>query len=369
MIEVIRNTLLITGFVLVMMMLLEYFTILTKGKWSLPFKKSEGLQILFAAILGVIPGCLGTYTVVSLYIHRTFRFAALIAAMIATTGDEAYVLISASPLTALWINAIVFSIALAVGYIISLFFKNKTFIPESLSHKEFHEHEETCFCFKKEVLIPQLKNISFQRAILIAGIILFIIALVTGMLNHEHKGLMDSIMPDQIHHHGHDDHAHHHQHSHEGWDWLNFSVLLTSLIALFIVSTAPNHYLEHHLWEHLLKKHFMKIFLWTFGALLVIHYGITYFDINTWLQSNLILTMIIAILIGIIPQSGPHIIFISLYLGGMIPFSVLLVNSIVQDGHGALPLLAESKKSFIIIKAIKIAIALIVGFIGYFSGF
>jgi hypothetical protein len=43
-----------------------------------------------------------------------------------------------------------------------------------------------------------------------------------------------------------------------------------------------------------------------------------------------------------------------------------MANSIVQDGHGMLPLLAESKKSFLWVKIINIIVGLIVGLSGYF---
>ena len=77
----------------------------------------------------------------------------------------------------------------------------------------------------------------------------------------------------------------------------------------------------------------------------------------------------LALLIGIIPQSGPHIIFVTLFAGGAIPFSVLLANSIVQDGHGAIPLLAESPRSFITMKAIKLVLGIMAGTAGMLFGF
>ena len=43
------------------------------------------------------------------------------------------------------------------------------------------------------------------------------------------------------------------------------------------------------------------------------------------------------------------------------PLGALLANCIVQDGHGAIPLFAESKKDFFIVKGIKVILALIVG--------
>jgi hypothetical protein len=79
--------------------------------------------------------------------------------------------------------------------------------------------------------------------------------------------------------------------------------------------------------------------------------------------------LVLALLIGIIPQSGPHIIFVTLFASGAIPFSVLMANSIVQDGHGAIPLLAESPRSFITMKAIKLGIGIIAGSAGLILGF
>lgn len=354
--EIFRNTLMITGFVLTMMMLLEYITILTRGRWSIPFQKSEWLQILVASFLGLIPGCLGTYTVVSLFIHRTFRLSALVAAMVSTIGDEAYILISSSPLTFVYISLILFILSLLLGGMTAYFFGSKNFLNPNLMHQEFHAEEESCFTFKSSEIIPQLRNITFQRAILISGLIIFFIALLSGSLNHEQEHFLGSFKTNLDAHH-------------EEPLWLSITALITTLIALFIVSTVSDHYLQHHLWEHLLKKHFLKIFFWIFGTLLVVYLGLNYFNIDKWIQSNPFFILVLAILIGIIPQSGPHIVFISLYLGDIIPFSVLLANSVVQDGHGALPLLAESKKGFLIVKLIKIIVALILGSIGHFSGF
>ena len=75
-------------------------------------------------------------------------------------------------------------------------------------------------------------------------------------------------------------------------------------------------------------------------------------NIESWIQQNVFIMILIAVLIGIIPESGPHIVFITLFAAGTVPFSVLLASSIVQDGHTTLPLLAESKKCFIKAKII-----------------
>ncbi|MCK5722242.1 MAG: hypothetical protein KAI84_06860 [Gammaproteobacteria bacterium] len=71
--------------------------------------------------------------------------------------------------------------------------------------------------------------------------------------------------------------------------------------------------------------------------------------------------LLIAAFIGIIPESGPHLIFVMVYSQGLIPFSVLFTASFVQDGHGMLPLLSYSIKDSVLIKAFNLAFGLIVG--------
>ena len=112
----------------------------------------------------------------------------------------------------------------------------------------------------------------------------------------------------------------------------------------------------------------LRLLLWTFAAFFVLHFFNQFFDVKDWIEGNIYLVILIAALVGIIPESGPHIIFVSMYVSGTLPdeglqaFAVLLTSSIVQDGHGAIPLLAESGKSFIFAKLINVAVGLIVGY-------
>lgn len=338
-IEIIEQTIMITGFVLVMMLLIEYLTVQTKGNWSKKLQKSTWLQVIFAAIMGIIPGCLGAFVVVSMYAHKILNFAALITVMIATSGDEAFVMFAMIPGTAIKLTIIIFVIAIIVGFFLNLLMKNKTLMKLPENHLKFHKYDPDCVCFEADKILKQFKNISFQRALLVGGGLIILIFLISGQIGpHE-------------------------------WNWKRITFLIVTAIGLFIVSTVPDHFLKEHLWEHVIKKHFLKIFLWTLGAFITIHILNEYLNIEEWIKSNYIIILMIAVLIGIIPESGPHIVFITLFLNGTIPFSILLANSIVQDGHGAIPLLAESQKSFIVMKLINILVGLIVGFSGYFFGF
>lgn len=78
--------------------------------------------------------------------------------------------------------------------------------------------------------------------------------------------------------------------------------------------------------------------------------------------------LVIATLVAIVPEYGPHLIFVAMFADGLIPFSVLLASSIVQDGHGMLPLLSYTVKDTVLIKLFNLAIGLTIGFALFLFG-
>ena len=213
----------------------------------------------------------------------------------------------------------------------------------------------------------------WRRIVMFVGLAVFIGALATGRLGHDHSAHGHS-----AHSHGEDCHnecCHHHVeegHHHEAQkglsinllseDWMNVLFAGLSVIMLFVLLLGSDHFVEEHMWNHIIKKHLPTIFAWTFGVLLVVGIGLQYIEIDRWISDNTALMIVLATLIGIIPESGPHMIFITLYAAGVVPMPVLLASCISQDGHASIPLLAESKKSFAWAKLINCIVALAAGF-------
>ncbi len=397
---ILQQTLIITTLVIGMMMVIEFINVRTGGLWSKRLQKSPWIQILFAIIMGVIPGCLGTYTVVSLYVHRVVNFPALMAALITTTGDEAFFMFSLFPEKALLINLILIVLAIIIATILQFSLKNK-FIGlkdkemsfpihenESCSHSHHHHHS-----VKKNI-----KNISFVRALLITLCVGVLTLVLSGVIDGSHhlnllmggaseESVIHSIESQQVtespshqdcgeeHHHcnhshqvtessSHQDCEEEHHHSHGGEaDWIRIILIILFVAILIIVIVAEEHFLEEHLWQHVIKVHLPKIFFWTFTVILCLTILNNYVNIHDIIDSKPFIVLLIAILVGLIPQSGPHLIFLILFANGDLPLGIFLANCIVQDGHGALPLLAESRKAFLISKTIKVVVAIFAGII------
>ena len=337
--KIFLNALMITGFVFVMMLIIEYVNVQSRGIWQKSLTANKWRQYLIAGILGVIPGCLGAFTMVALFSHRLVSFGALVTAMIATSGDEAFVMFAMFPKKAALLTVLLFVIGILAGFVTDKFYNSKR-ITEKFTEKNLPLHDEPqCKCFQKDKFWNYLFHPTVYRLVLDIIVFLLILGVITGALAGGAK------------------------------IWMKATILLSLGFSFFVVVSVPNHFLKKHIWDHIVKVHIPRIFLWTFGTLLVIHFLMNYIDIHAWLSDNMLMVLFVAILIGIIPESGPHLIFVTLFFQGAIPLSVLLASSISQDGHGSLPLLAESKRGFLAVKLVNILYALIFGLIGYLAGF
>jgi hypothetical protein len=275
-ISVLKESFKVTFFVLLMMLVVDFINVKTKGKLeSILINGRKWKQYIIASVLGTAPGCLGSFAGVSLYIHGMISFGALTGLMFATAGDEQFIMLAMFPDTALIMFGILFVLGIVVGFITDRLvkrFKIKT-------------------CTDCEI-------------------------------KQYHPG-----------------------------------------------SEGYKHYIKDHIWKHIIKKHLLKTFLWTFGALLIVEYGMTMVDLKSITSEYPFSLLILGALIGLIPESGPHLIFVMLFAKGLIPFSVLFTSSIVQDGHGMLPMLSYSVKDSLKIKLFNLVFGLIFGLILFAIGF
>ena len=338
--DALRNAVLISGLVIIMMMMIESLNIESKGSFFAGLRQSRVGGVLVGALLGAIPGCMGGFATVSLYTHGLLSFGALIAMMIASSGDEAFVMLAAFPQDALWIFALLTGIAIVAGLLTDIFVK-KTPRTHCGGHYEIHAEDVETGAHHHEG-----RHFSWKRCLMFIGVAAFIAALVTGLFEHEHGGHEEAAAGLNL----------------LSEDWMNIVFAVFSLVVLAILVLGSDHFVEEHLWHHVTVKHLPGIFAWTFGVLLGLGVLLNFFDISGWISDNTVLMILLATAVGIIPESGPHMVFVTLYAAGIVPLPVLLASCISQDGHASLPLLAESKGSFLKAKIINCAAALIVGF-------
>lgn len=274
--QLFKETIQVSLLVAIMMIIVDLLNVFTKQRLELFFKNAHKLrQYILSSFIGTMPGCIGGFTNVSLYIHGLISFGALAGSMIAVSGDEAFVMLAMFPKDAVILFTILFVIGIFGGWLIDSLMKRwKISTCNNCSEMIVHQKEK------------KLK-----------------------------------------------------------------------------------HYFKDHIYGHIIKKHLWKTALWTFGALLIVEIGSRYLNLEAFTSEYKILFLLIGALVGLIPESGPHLIFVTIYAQGLVPFSVLLTSSIVQDGHGMLPMLSYSFSDSLKIKLFNLLIGLIVGIFVFILGF
>lgn len=339
------ETMHIVFFVMVVLMLMEFIELyrLGKGKGEgLPFLggKHRFLQLLVAALLGFIPGCVGGLMVVSFYAHRSIGFGAVVAASFTALGDDAFRMLAIDPGATLWIEGVLLLAGLGVGAFCDRFLSKPLRGEKFHCRVEVHRHEGGDVCphrLEKGVgpfrrFVSLFDDWSFVRTLLVVLLVAYLVV-IFGRL-----------------------------HSPLDFEHVVFAVL--AIIALCLLLVVNEHFLQEHLWQHLIRKHFPSIFLWTAGTLYFLAIFQQNVDLQAWIENDLgkqFLLLLAAISIGWIPQSGPHFLFIQLYFTGVLPLGVFMANAIVQDGHTSLLLLSSSRRRFVLLKAVKSLVALLVG--------
>jgi len=205
--SVFGHTLSITGFVFVMMLLIEYVNVFSRGLWRDDLARNRWGQYLVAALLGVTPGCLGAFMVVGMYSHRLLSLGALVTAMIATSGDEAFVMFALMPRQAVLLSLGLLVLGILAGAITDVFARDRT---GGCIGLQVHDQEQ-CHCFDHGRILHQLKDMSLIRGILVAILAALIVAVGTGLIG-----------PSE-------------------WNWIRLTVMTLTIISLLIVGTVPEH--------------------------------------------------------------------------------------------------------------------------------
>lgn len=361
-----RGAVLVTGLVVVMMMIIESFNVESEGRLFRGLRRSRFAQVVLSALLGAVPGCVGGFAVVSMYTHRMLGFGALLAMMIATVGDESFMMLAMFPAKAAALSAGLFVLAVVVGLLVDSFSPKPlpTRLEDSFElhsdecghhhghdrededHRHSGRHSGGHHSGRHLVRHHSGRHLGRHRVFMALGVVLFVGILLAGLLEEEPEVTAGSDALSVFN---------------EEWIFWIFGAL--SLVVLAALVFASDHFVEEHLWSHIVKRHLPTTFAWTFGVLLAIGVLFHFVDLSSWVNDNTPLMILLAVLVGLVPQSGPHLVFVTLFASGVIPFPVLLANSIVQDGHASLPLLADSKSSFVKAKAIKVVLALAVSFV------
>jgi hypothetical protein len=220
-----KHALEITFFVFVMMLLVDFIDSASKRRMSEFIKGGPWRQYTLTSFLGSTPGCLGAFMSVSLYVHGMISFGAIVGGMIATSGDEAFVMLAQFPVTGLVLFLLLFICGILFAWVSDKLVKLLKIMPcatyleghceECLSKAE--RQENVVDIFRPQNFVSNYHSLSFTRFLLPGLIISFLVFVSFGILG-------PAI-----------------------WNWKRITFVALSLCALYIGTVVPEHYLHDHI--------------------------------------------------------------------------------------------------------------------------
>ena len=298
------------------------------------------LEVFISSFLGALPGCGGAIIVLTQYSRGKASFGSVVAALTATMGDAAFLLIAREPVTGLLILLIGFF----VGYVSGL-------LVNSIHGKSFMKMNG-CDLIRLNCKPSKYKT---SKTLDLIWLTLMIPGMIFGILSAFQIDIdayfSNNFIENPITFFGFFAGS------------LCFIMWIIPIFSGFKYSpSGPN---EKIIRRTVSDTNFITgwVILAFLAYELTVHFG--GFNLETIFKSYYILIPLIAILIGFLPGCGPQVVVATFYLNGYIPLSAELGNAISNDGDALFPAIALAPKAAILATLYSAIPALVVAY-GYF---
>ena len=339
------------------------------GKLTRLLEENERAQPLVGALLGLTPGCGGAIIAMPLYIRGTVSFGTVVAALAATAGDSAFIILALAPEAALYAYGLAFLSAILFGYAIDLWglgvgrvdsavdrlgrpmtdggFATTSVADGGPSVPHYDGPDGDDHGSGMPTYLPestQMERVS--HAIHVLWWVVLSGALVAGIM-YLAQGAREPIWEVAV-----------------TYDGLFTVAGLVGTTLSFYLYFVGKHYIGegetgrakdsfdslYKTFQHAAMETAM-VTVWVIAGYLLYEYGLllTGVDIGGLAAAAGVLAPIAGALIGLIPGCAAHIVFAQLYaVEEAIPFSALVGNAISQDGDALFPLMAIDLKAAIV---------------------
>ncbi len=353
----------VTVFVAAMILLFSWLQFITAGRFVVWIRENRSLQPVIGAMMGLTPGCGGAIIVMPMYARGYVTYGTVIATLVATLGDAAFVLIGAvfqdsSYLTpVIVVHATSFVVGVLWGYGVDSIEVTPTTPLGRLGPKFGTDEplgEEVAKAMEgKDSLIENLpreipegwgyrvlhQGYRIWWLVTAVGLCLAILLLSWYAQDPEYSPelVWDPTTRDGI------------------VTWVGF---IGTTLSIILYVSSKNFFADdteatigdklNSLDETLVHAASETAFVtfWVLIAYLVFEFGMLLSGIK---ESDMSEhgsgagAVLVAATIGLIPGCGPQIIAITAYVEGIISFPALVANAISQDGDALFPLLVRHK--------------------------
>ena len=296
-------------------------------------------QVVFASLMGTLPGCGGAIIVMTQFVKGRLSFGAVVAVLTATMGDAAFLLLAAQPRTGFFVLGVSLFTALISGLVVDKVHRSGFMMPA------IETADETMDLESQAPLQTEAQGYYWKHALIPTMV-------VAGMISFQTD--VDALFAFS-----------------EG----TFALIGCSLglLAMFLWAVAPSGKIgletmstdDVPLFQRVAHET-NTVTCWVILAFLAFELTIL---ATGWNLSSLFVglpgvAILAAVLVGWIPGCGPQILTTTLYLNGAIPLSAQLGNSISNDGDALFPALVMAPKAALLATAYSTIPALIIAY-GY----
>jgi hypothetical protein len=347
----------VTVFVAAMVLLFSWLQYVTSGRFVEFIQEHQKLQPIIGALMGLTPGCGGAIVMMPMYARGYVTYGTVIATLIATLGDSAFVLIGAAvadssfiaPLLA--VHAISFCVGITWGYLVD--FTGTTprkplgrFGPTVGQEVPIVEQEVSSPLddLSREVPEGLGYKILHQGYVLwwaVTGIgLVFAILLLVWSGQDSDYGLELAYNPLTLN------------------GFITWIGLLGTTLSVILYVAQKNWFADdteatigdklHSMRETMIHAASETAFVtfWVMIAYLAFEFTMLFANMaeqDLAKYGDGLGAVVIAATIGLIPGCGPQIIAITAYTKDIISFPALAANAISQDGDALFPLLVRHK--------------------------
>jgi hypothetical protein len=297
--------------------------------------QSRSNQVMFAAIMGALPGCGGAIVVTTQYISGKLGFGAVVAVLVSTMGDAAFLLIASEPKIGLAMMAMGVIVGTTSGCIINLFHADDFLRPKQAEKNEAAHH-----CS----LQSQDKEAVFNKAINLQGYlwsVLIIPGAAIALLGSFQVDVNELFALPEM-----------------SMAWAG-AILLISSMFLWGLTREIEDYKSavsednKCIGSHPLQKTAQDtnfVTAWVVVAFLCFEFGsvVANVDFSTLFSNWGIMLPLAGVSIGLLPGCGPQLLVTSLYLSGSLPLSAQVGNAISNDGDALFPAIAMAPKAALV---------------------
>ena len=294
-------------------------------------------QVPVAAALGALPGCGGAVIVVTQYVTGRLSFGGVVAALTATMGDAAFLLIAQEPLTGLAMIVMGFTVGTLSGWVINAihggdFLRGTKTRPEATVETS-HDDAST----------PALDRL--WMLILIPGILLA--GLVAFQVDVDAMFAMDGIeRPATL------------------LGVIGGTLAISMRLAPRFGFKGDSVFSEGGGLVRRTISDTNFVTVWVIAAYLIFELSIYFLelDLKSVFDGWVLLTPLMAILLGFLPGCGPQVLVTTMYLSGIIPLSAQIGNALSNDGDALFPAIAIAPRVAVVATLYSAVPALILAY-------